>query len=450
VQSTANSCRAGHIARLGELLPTLLARIDWSAERVAEERTGALRELVALAQTRSQWHRERLAGIDPAHLTEADLASVPVMTKADLMENYDWILTDHRLGREECEAHLESDGYLLDEYHVIASGGSSGQRGVFVYGWDAWAICYASIARFQLRDWLADPALSGVGRVTATVAAAQPSHLSAAIRRTFSSPSEPLELFPVDLPISEIVAGLNALGPTVLMGYASFLPRLALEARADRLRIAPRRVLTISEPLLPELRALLEETWQVPVGNAYGMSEGVFSGFCGQASHLPDDLCIVEAVDADGTPAPPGEASARVLVTNLYNPVLPLIRYEVTDELRIRTGSCPCGCSFSRIEDPQGRLDDLFTYPGGTVIHPHLFRSVLGREISVIEYQVRQTADGADIKIVTNDDLDARLLARRFEDALSAAGLERPSATVEVVPFIERNTSGKLRRFDPL
>ena len=50
----------------------------------------------------------------------------------------------------------------LDEFHVIASGGSSGQRGVFVYGWDAWATCYASIARFQQRDWSADPALVGV------------------------------------------------------------------------------------------------------------------------------------------------------------------------------------------------------------------------------------------------------------------------------------------------
>jgi len=417
---------------------------------VAEERTRALRELAAVARTRSTWHRERLEGIDVALLSEADLKSIPSMTKRDLMENFDQIVTDRRLGYDACAAQLESGGPLLDEFHVVASGGSSGRRGIFVYGWDAWATCYAAITRFQQRDWAGDPSLAGVERITATVAAAQPSHISAAIRRTFRSPTERLELFPVDLPLDEIVAGLNALAPTILMGYSSFLPHLALEARAGRLRIAPRRVITISEPLLPELRALLEETWQVPVANGYGMSEGVVSGSCGHASHLPDDLCIIEAVDADGNDVAPGEPSSRLLVTTLYNPVLPLIRYEVTDEVTIRSGTCACGSSFSRIEDPQGRLDDLFVYRTGTVIHPHVFRSVLGRDLSVIEYQVGQTAGGAAIKIVTSGASDAPSLARRIETALAGAGLDHPIVEVEAVPSIDRGPAGKLRRFVPL
>ena len=61
------------------------------------------------------------------------------------------------------------------------------------------------------------------------------------------------------------------------MGYSSFLPGLARAAQAGRLRISPRRVVAISEPLLAEARAALELTWAVPVVNAYGMSEGVFT-----------------------------------------------------------------------------------------------------------------------------------------------------------------------------
>ncbi len=75
------------------------------------------------------------------------------MTKSDLMDNFDDIVTDHRLSRAVCENHLEGlvgDAYLFDEFHVVASGGSSGQRGVFVYGWEAWAICYTSVVRFQI------------------------------------------------------------------------------------------------------------------------------------------------------------------------------------------------------------------------------------------------------------------------------------------------------------
>ena len=47
------------------------------------------------------------------------------------------------------------------------------------------------------------------------------------------------ELVPATLPIAEIVDRLNALQPPVLGGYASMLARLALEARAGRLRISP-------------------------------------------------------------------------------------------------------------------------------------------------------------------------------------------------------------------
>lgn len=106
-------------------------------------------------------------------------------------------------------------------------------------------------------------------------------------------------------PLSSIVNGLNDLQPTVLMGYSSFLPRLVIEARARRLRIAPRRVVAISEPLQPEVRAIVEEAWSAPVASGYGMSEGAFAGACRHGLHLPDDLCLIEAVDASSPTPPP-------------------------------------------------------------------------------------------------------------------------------------------------
>src|SRR5262249_39677640 len=157
--------RRRQVADFEAMLPEYVGRIDWTADRVADERRRALRSLLATAVARSPWHRERLAGIDPARLSEADIESLPVMTKTDLMENFDDLVTDRRVTREACERHLEEatgDAYPLGEYHVVASGGSSGQRGIFVYGWDAWAICWASMARFPQRDWAADPALAGI------------------------------------------------------------------------------------------------------------------------------------------------------------------------------------------------------------------------------------------------------------------------------------------------
>ena len=265
------------------------------------------------------------------------------MTKTDLMDNFDAIVTDPRLSRQLCEDHLDQrpGEHLLGEFQVVASGGSSGLRGVFVYGWDAWATCYASNIRFQTREWSLDPSLAQVPRVVAVVAASSPTHISAALSKTFATGDHGRHLFPVNLRLEEIVDGLNELQPTVLMAYSSFLPRLAMEAQAGRLHITPRRIIAISEPLLPEMRHDVQQTWGAPIANGYGMSEGVFSGFCGHGIHLPDDLIIFEAVDVHGRPVGAGELSHRVLVTNLYNHAQPLIRYEVTDQITLARWHVP-------------------------------------------------------------------------------------------------------------
>jgi phenylacetate-coenzyme A ligase PaaK-like adenylate-forming protein len=105
--------------------------------------------------------------------------------------------------------------------------------------------------------------------------------------------------------------------------------------------------------------------------------------------HLNDDQLIGESVDMDGKPVPSGVRSAKIYVTNLINiDPLPLIRYEITDEVTLLEGKCPCG-----------RLDDSFTYAGVGAIHPHVFRSRLGRERHIVEYQVTQTRRGATVAL---------------------------------------------------
>ena len=447
------SLRDGHVVAVERLLPEYVSRIDWPLARLHEERTVALRALVTTAVERSSWHRRRLEGIDVGSLSDRDIVDLPVMTKTDLMDNFDSIVTDPRLSRQLCEDHLaQSPGdHLFGEFQVVASGGSSGLRGVFVYGWDAWAICYASNVRFQVRDWNSDPTLAETRRVIAVVAASSPTHISAALSKTFSVGDNARHLFPVSLALEKIVAGLNTLQPTVLMSYSSFLPRLALEAQSGRLRIAPRRVIAISEPLLPEARQVVDEAWGAPLANGYAMSEGVFTGVCGHGIHLPDDLSIFEPVDADGRPVQPGVLSHRVLVTNLYNLTQPLIRYEVTDQVTLIDETCPCGSSLRRIEDPQGRLDDTFEYANGLSVHPHVFRSALSQHRAIIEYQVRQTPRGATIGIVVAEGtVDVQALHAKITAALGALGLAYPQVAIEILAALPRQASGKLKRFVPI
>lgn len=446
--------KSQHCQDLFARLPEMIARIGWSLEQLRVERDRQLRELITVAVERSAWHRARLSGLDLAVVTEDTLAGMPTMTKDDLLGHFDNIVTDPRLGRGVVEAHLRDlhdDAYLLDRYHAFASGGSSGRRGVFVYGWDAWASCAAGILRWRV-SWQRSTGLERL--VMASVSAAHASHMTAAMMSTFSSPRLAVHRFPVTLPLAEIVAGINALQPDVLHGYPSVMRLLALEARAGRLRVSPRRIAVGSEPLLPETRELLATTWGVSIENVYATSEaGGIAGTCpaGLGLHLNDDLVIVEPVDTDGHPTPVGELSAKVYLTCLYNLDLPLIRYELDDQVRVLPQRCGCGSAMTAIEDVHGRSNDSFHYANGVVAHPLVFSTVLGRAAQVAEYQVHQRDHGADVLVQSADQPpDLPALRRDLETGLATLGIPRPEVTLRIVNAIPRQVTGKTRRFVPL
>ncbi len=436
-----------------QTLPEHIERMTWSREQLHARRERELRALVRHVRGRSPWHRRRLSGVDADGFCEADLRHLPVMTKDDLMTAFDEIVTDRRVTRDVCEAHLSTlatDAYLLDEFHVCASGGSSGRRGAFVYDAEAWSTAWAGLFRFIMRRTA--ELLAGEVPVVAIVAADKASHMTAAFGQTFSNPQFPVHRVPATWPMARIVATLNEIQPNSLQGYASMIHQLAGEAEAGRLRVTPRMVGTTSEPLLPEIRDAVSRAWGVPVYNTFGSTEGLFGGSCsaGRGLHLNDDLCIVEPVDAAGAPVPAGKRAAKVYVTNLYNRTLPLIRYELTDEMTVLDEPCSCGMTLLRIDDVQGRLDDCFRYPGGPTIHPFTFRSPLGRERNVVEYQVRQTSRGADVSIRCQGAVDTARLASTLRAVLGEQGLADAEVSVVTVEQLDRHGIGKLRRFVPL
>jgi phenylacetate-coenzyme A ligase PaaK-like adenylate-forming protein len=374
------------------------------------------------------------------------------MTKEDLMSNWDGIVTDPRLSLEMVEQHLEGltgDAYLLGHFHAVASSGSSGRRGVFVYDWEGWLthglVGFRSTARSAARHPQGGP------RVGAIIAAERATHISSALAQTFSNPGIPLHRVPVTLPIDVIVARLNEMQPTSLTGYPSILHLLALRARTGELRIHPVTVLSSAEPLLPEARRAMEDAWGVSVRNGYAASEAVLATSCEFAGcHIVDDIIFFEPVDASGKAVPADVTSEKVYLTNLYNLALPLIRYELTDEVTVLSDPCACGSSYRRVDDVRGRMDDVFTYDGETRIHPHVFRSALSRWRAVTAYQVRQTNRGANIDVQVVGDLRVEDLRKEIEGALRKAGLTNPEVAVTPVNSLDRGATGKLKRFVPM
>ena len=286
--------RLRHVEAKRSALARHLDRLTWSAERLADERRRRLRELVRNAKASSSWHAERLGEVDPERLEEDDLASLPTMTKADLMEHFDDIVGDPRLSLRLVDEHMAALGerpeYLLGRYQAVCSSGSTGTRGVSLYGWDAWVDCYLGWFRYLVRD---------LGRERfklALVAAGKAFHISRALVQTFDDPSAiELMAMPVTLPLDEIVARLNECRPDVLLTYPSELRILTGEASAGRLQIAPRAAATGGEPLLPEIREAAEDVFGGCVLNWWLCSEaGPLAIGCGHGAglHLSDDLLI--------------------------------------------------------------------------------------------------------------------------------------------------------------
>ncbi len=456
VRTGYEATRQRHIEHLLPQFASHFERIGWSADRLHEERRQRLCDLVRVAVERSSWHRARLGEVNPGKLDEDTLRELPVMTKEDLMGSFDEIVTDSTVRLADVNSHiasLDGDAYFKGELHAVASGGSSGVRGVFVWGWDAWATVQLTALRRTLLDRLSDPELASRAPVAMVVAAENATHFTSALSETFATGAVEMHRYRIGAPLERIVEGLNEVAGDSLATYPSMLGRLVSEARAGRLTIEPRRILTMAEPLLPETREAAEDTWRAPVANMWGTSEGGVTAigcFKGPGMHLTDDLLIVEPVDELGEPVPAGVRSNQVYLTNLFNPLMPLIRYEISDEITLEDGPCACGSRHRRIQDIQGRNDDTFHYHSGVAVHPHLFRSILGKHSSISEYQVSQAPAGARITVCLTAPVDPEEIAAEIAGALATTGLDCPSVVVEPAASIPRLATGKLKRFIPL
>jgi phenylacetate-CoA ligase len=427
-------------------------RLGWDPVQLAVHQRQRLRMLLAYAAEYSPFHARRLRGLDLSRFETSDLAQLPVMTKSQLMAEFDDVVTDRRLSRGLAEQHLAASthipGLLLAEYVCLASGGSSGLRGIFLQTLGEFADFVASLVRRGYARALATGGLPPSGLVLGLVAAASPVHSSGFGAAVATRPPVRLIPAPATLPTAELTVRLNAAQPPALLGYASRLADLAREQLAGRLSIAPRSVTSVAEMLTAADRAVIERAFAVPVIDSFVSTEGLVghSEPGGSVMTFASDMCLTELVDDGNRPVPPGVPSAKVLVTNLHNLTQPLIRYELTDRFCAPAGTSGPGWLRARVD---GRADDIFRY-GPVTVHPHVIRSVLASDAAVREYQVRQTPGGIDVACVTGGHPAAATTSARLEQALRAAGLSAPQVSVTLVDAIARDPrTGKVRRFIP-
>jgi len=100
----------------------------------------------------------------------------------------------------------------------------------------------------------------------------------------------------------------------------------------------------MSERLDPEVRILVENTWEVPVSSIYSAPEtGILALQCPEQAHfhIQSEYARVEVLNDDDSPCQPGEVG-RVVVTPLHNYQTPLVRFATGDRAEAG-GPCSCG-----------------------------------------------------------------------------------------------------------
>jgi phenylacetate-CoA ligase len=195
---------------------------------------------------------------------------------------------------------------------------------------------------------------------------------------------------------------------------------LTLADRIDKMGHDPRTYLDLrvglfgGEPWSEELRREIESRLDIVATDNYGLSEIVGPGvagecLCRKGMHIFEDHFLPEIIDPDtGEVLPPGKKGELVL-TNLVQEAIPLIRYRTRDITRLHYETCDCGRTLARMEKTMGRSDDMLIIKGVNVFPTQIEEVLFQVEGCEPHYQLiveRQgTLDTLEVQVEVNENI---------------------------------------------
>ena len=427
--------RLGAAPRPGELDPI---------ERISRD------ELMALQLERLQWtlhhaydnvpkYRQKFDehGVHPADCKElGDLARFPFTTKQDLRDSYPFgmfAVPRERVAR------------------VHASSGTTGQPTVVGYtknDLDIWADVMArSIRASGGRPGDIVHISYGYGLFTGGLGAHYGAERLGCTVIPVSGGMTPRQ---VRL-ITDFRPDVIMVTPSYMLALLDEFDRQGLDARACSLRIG----VFGAEPWTEEMRAEIEDRFDLDAVDIYGLSEVMGPGVANECVeskdglHIWEDHFYPETVDPfTGAPAESGE----LVFTSLTKEALPIIRYRTRDLTRLLPGTARP--AFRRMEKVTGRTDDLIILRGVNVFPTQIEEIVLRVPGLSPHFQVHLTRparlDVMTVKVEARQGLEAGTEARaEAGDAVRRAVKDTIGVQVEVEvvdPETLERSVGKLRR----
>jgi phenylacetate-CoA ligase len=363
-----------------------MTRSELDADKLAR-----FRRLVVHAQRHSAYYARIIAerGIDPASCAVSDF---PVLTKPELMANFDDIVTDPSItkaGVAEFLSHSTDPAErFLGRYRVMHTSGTSGEVGYFLSSSTDWIRALFGGAR---QPGFERGARRSRGRFRFAFYGATGGHFAGVTMVTLLARS-PARLFidarafEINLPLADTRAALEAFQPEALFGYTTALKMLGERKQAGELDIHPIAIAATGETVTKADMDFLSEAFDgARVTSAYASTEHMTMGASdpgGETMTLTDNNLIFEPF-ADHT-----------LVTNLFNETMPLIRYRMSDILHVISEP---GARRIQIKSLVGRTErtPIFINAAGKsdFISPHTINEVF--VAGVRRFQMRLTGEAS-------------------------------------------------------
>jgi len=347
-----------------------------------------LANVVAHAYDTTAHYRERWAGhYDPSvPLTWGGFARLPLLTRADLQSRFEAMKSTR----------------IPPQHGAVVEARTSGSTGTPVCVLKT-ELCGLFWGAFTLREhaWHRRDLHGKLAAIRQGVRREEGEGWGAATQglvRTGRAAT-----LPVGTEVNEQMQWLQQQNPDYLLTHPSNLSALAqLSIRRDFRLPRLREARTSGEVLTPEVRELCRVAWGVPVVDMYSSNEvGYIALQCPETGsyHVMAEGVVVEVLDEDGTPCPPGTVG-RLVVTALNNFATPLIRYDIGDYAEVGV-SCACGRGLPTLSRIIGRARNMLVLQNGDRLWPSFSMRSLSEVLPITQYQfVQKEIDLLEARLV--------------------------------------------------